>query len=152
MPELSDDELGIPEGLDPNIRAELRKSRELARDLQAANERAEALAREAAFAKAGVPDSPLAAALAKTYDGDNDPASVKAYTAVALAEGMMKYGSWNWRAETLTAMRTAGSPSRRHAAAWAQAVSSTHRPIGSISPVASATEMNSIGGTMPRTG
>lgn len=26
------------------------------------------------------------------------PASFKAYTAVALAEGAMKYGSWNWRA------------------------------------------------------
>lgn len=26
------------------------------------------------------------------------PASFKAYTAVALAEGMMKYGAWNWRA------------------------------------------------------
>ena len=32
MPELSDEELGIPEGLDPNIRAELRKSRELQRE------------------------------------------------------------------------------------------------------------------------
>ena len=26
------------------------------------------------------------------------PASFKAYTALALAEGMMKYGAWNWRA------------------------------------------------------
>lgn len=25
------------------------------------------------------------------------PASFKAYTAIALAEGMMKYGAWNWR-------------------------------------------------------
>jgi hypothetical protein len=77
--ELSDAELGIPDELDPNIRAELRKSRSLQRDLEAANAGRAAAEREAAFAKAGVPDSPLAAALAKTYDGENDPASVKAY-------------------------------------------------------------------------
>lgn len=79
MPEATDEELGIPEGLDPNIRAELRKSRELQREndsLRTANAAAE---REAAFAKAGVPDTPLAAQLAKTYDGENDPASVKAF-------------------------------------------------------------------------
>jgi hypothetical protein len=79
MPEASDEELGIPEGLDPNIRAELRKSRELAKEAEAANKRADAAEREAAFAKAGVPDTPLAAALAKTYEGDNDPGAVKAY-------------------------------------------------------------------------
>lgn len=79
MPELTDDELGIPEGLDPNIRAELRKSRELARENESLRAQSAASQREAAFAKAGVPDSPLAAALAKTYEGENDPASVKAY-------------------------------------------------------------------------
>lgn len=79
MPEATDEELGIPEGLDPNIRAELRKSREFARDAEAANKRADAAEREAAFAKAGVPDTPLAAALAKTYDGENDPAAVRNY-------------------------------------------------------------------------
>lgn len=83
MPEPTDEELGldpeVTEGLDPNIRAELRRSRQLSRDLDAANKRAAESAREAAFAKAGVPDTPLAAALAKTYDGENDPASVKAY-------------------------------------------------------------------------
>ena len=79
MPEATDDELGIPDGLDPNIRAELRKSRELQRDLDTERAGRQAAEREAAFAKAGVPDSPLAAALAKTYEGDNDPASVKSY-------------------------------------------------------------------------
>jgi hypothetical protein len=79
MPEATDEELGIPEGLDPNIRAELRKSRELARDLEAEKAKSAAAEKEAAFAKAGVPDTPLAAQLAKTYDGENDPASVKAY-------------------------------------------------------------------------
>ncbi len=79
MPEDTDEELGIPEGLDPNIRAELRKSRELGRDAEAANKRAAELERQLAFSQAGVPDTPLAAALAKTYDGENDPSSVKAY-------------------------------------------------------------------------
>lgn len=79
MPEASDEELGIPEGLDPNIRAELRRGREREREAEAANKRAADLERQLAFSQAGVPDSPLAAALAKTYDGENDPASVKAY-------------------------------------------------------------------------
>ena len=79
MPEATDEELGIPEGLDPNIRAELRKSRELARENESLKAQTAQAEREAAFAKAGVPDTPLAAALAKTYDGDNDPGAVKAY-------------------------------------------------------------------------
>lgn len=79
MPEPTDEELGIPDGLDPNIRAELRKSRQLQQDLDTERAGRAAAEREAAFAKAGVPDSPLAVALAKTYDGENDPASVKAY-------------------------------------------------------------------------
>jgi hypothetical protein len=79
MPEATDEELGIPEGLDPNIRAELRRSRELAREndqLRAATSAAE---RETAFAKAGVPDTPLAQQLAKGYEGENDAAAIKAY-------------------------------------------------------------------------
>ena len=79
MPEATDEELGIPEGLDPNIRAELRKSRELARENEALKATTAAAERETAFAKAGIPDTPLTATLAKSYDGDNDPASVKAY-------------------------------------------------------------------------
>ena len=78
-PELSDEELGIPEGLDPNIRAELRKSRQLQGDLDAANAARATAEREAAFAKAGLPDSPLVAALASSYTGENDPAAIKAY-------------------------------------------------------------------------
>jgi hypothetical protein len=79
MPELSDEELDIPEGLDPNIRAELRRGRERERDAEAANKRAADLERELAFSKAGIPDNPLNATLAKSYTGENDPASVKAY-------------------------------------------------------------------------
>jgi len=79
MPELTDEELGIPEGLDPNIRAELRRGREREREAQEANARAARAEREAAFARAGVPDTPLHAKLADGYDGENDPASVKAY-------------------------------------------------------------------------
>ena len=79
MPEASDEELGIPEGLDPNIRAELRKSRELGRDADAANARAAAAERDAAFARAGVSDSPLVQQLAKGYEGENEPAAIRAY-------------------------------------------------------------------------
>ena len=39
-----------------------------------------------------------------------------------------------------------------HAGAWRQAVSSTQRPIGTISPVSSASGMNASGGTRPRVG
>ena len=79
MPEPTDDELGIPEGLDPAIRAELRKSRELQRDLEAERKAREQAQREAAFAKAGIPDTPLTTTLASTYTGENDPAAIKAY-------------------------------------------------------------------------
>jgi hypothetical protein len=79
MPEPTDEELGIPEGLDPNIRAELRRSRELARDADAANARATAAERDAAFARAGVSDSPLVQQLAKGYEGENDPTAIRAY-------------------------------------------------------------------------
>ena len=80
MPEeVSDEELGLPEGLDPNIRAELRKSRQLARDNEASNKRNAQLERELAFSKAGIPDTPLVQTLAKSYEGENDPAAVKAY-------------------------------------------------------------------------
>ena len=79
MPELSDEELGIPEGLDPHIREELRKSRLLSRDLEAERAANATAQRELAFARAGIPDTPLAKAVAKTYDGENDPAAIKAY-------------------------------------------------------------------------
>lgn len=75
-----DDEIDPDQdGLDPNIREALRGRNQLARDKAAAEERNAQLERELAFTKAGIPDTPLVAALAKTYDGDNDPASVKAY-------------------------------------------------------------------------
>jgi hypothetical protein len=80
MPEeLSDEELGIPEGLDPNIRGELRKSRTLARDNESKDRENANLQRELAFARAGLPDTPLVQTLAKSYDGENDPAAVRAY-------------------------------------------------------------------------
>ena len=79
MPE--DEELIDPDQyeLDDNIRNALKGRNQLARDKAAAEQRNAELERELAFSKAGIPDSPLAAALAKTYDGENDPASVKAY-------------------------------------------------------------------------
>lgn len=83
MPELTDEELGLDpqqmEGLDPNIRAELRRSRQLARDNATLQAEAEQARREAAFAKAGIPDTPLGAMFAKAYDGaTDDPSAIKA--------------------------------------------------------------------------
>ena len=79
MPEPTDEELGIDPGLDPNIRAELRKSRQLSRELAEAQEAVETAKREAAFAKAGIPDTPLGQMFAKAFDGDvTDPAAIKA--------------------------------------------------------------------------
>ena len=43
-------------------------------------------------------------------------------------------------------------PFARHAAAWAQARSSTQRPIGTISPFSSAIGMNTSGRTTPAVG
>ena len=80
MPEeLSDEALGIPEGLDPNIRAELRKSRELARENEALKVSNETAARELAFSKAAIPDTPLGQMFAKAYEGPtDDPEAIKA--------------------------------------------------------------------------
>lgn len=79
MPEPTDEELGIPEGLDPNIRAELRRSRVLAQENEALKASTSAAERDAAFARAGVSDSPLVQQLAKGYEGENDPAAIRAY-------------------------------------------------------------------------
>lgn len=45
------------------------------------------------------------------------PASFKAYTAVALAEGAMKYGAWNWRAAGVRASVYV-SALQRHVDKW----------------------------------
>lgn len=81
--EYSDDELGLTPGwdtgLDPNIRAELRRGRETAaqlRDTQAENA---VLKRERAFTQAGIPADAKGTAFAKLYEGDaDDPSAVKA--------------------------------------------------------------------------
>jgi hypothetical protein len=82
MPDLTDAELGLDpdqmDTLDPNIRAELRRSRQLAHDLASAQADAEQARKEASFAKAGIPDTPLGQLFAKAYDGDTDPATIKA--------------------------------------------------------------------------
>ena len=77
---MPDDEIDTEqEGLDPNIREALRHTKQLAQDKAAAEQRTAQLERELAFTKAGVPDSPLTATLAKTYEGENDPSAIKAY-------------------------------------------------------------------------
>jgi hypothetical protein len=93
MPEATDEELGLDpqqmEGLDPNIRAELRKSRQLAKDLHAAEVAKGIAERDATFVRAGIPDSPLGQMFAKGYDGDpTDVAAVKAaFDALGVAGG-----------------------------------------------------------------
>ena len=71
---MPDDELD-PEQEEPNIR-DLREALKGKKQVEA---RAAELERELAFARAGIPDSPLNATLAKSYEGDNDPAAVRAY-------------------------------------------------------------------------
>ena len=43
-----------------------------------------------------------------------------------------------------------GQPAAVHWAACSQAVSSTHAPMSTITPLSSASAMNSVGGTSPR--
>jgi hypothetical protein len=63
--------------LDPNIRAELRKSKERAREAEAAKAEAELLKRELAFTKAGIPDDKFGALFRKAYDGEADAEAVR---------------------------------------------------------------------------
>jgi len=67
--------------LDPNIRAELRKSKERARLAEQALAEAQELRRELAFTKAGIPETGTGALLRKAYDGDNDPDAIRAAAA-----------------------------------------------------------------------
>ena len=54
-------------------------------------------------------------------------------------------GSWRAERLTLAEMPASTPPSASHSASWAQARWSTCVPIGTISPVSSAIEMNSPG-------
>ena len=59
----------------------------------------------------------------------------------------VKPGSRSWMVETLTDTTGICQPSARHCAIWWQAVSNTHSPMGTMSPLSSASGMNSSGGT-----
>jgi len=65
------------DSLDPNIRAELRKSKERAREAEDAKHEVIQLKRELAFTKAGIPDTGVGALLRKAYDGDTDPEAIR---------------------------------------------------------------------------
>ncbi len=90
MPEPTDEELGIPEGLDPNIRAELRKSRQRGQEAEAAKAEAEASKRELEFYKAGIPADGLGALIRKAYDGPLDADAIKTFAA---AHGLTPEGT-----------------------------------------------------------
>lgn len=62
------------EGLDPNIRKALRTLEKKAHDAEV---RAGVAERDAAFIKAGVPDTPIGQLFAKSYEGPYEPAAVK---------------------------------------------------------------------------
>jgi hypothetical protein len=87
MPEPTDEELGIPEGLDPNIRAELRKSRQRSQEAEAAKAEAQAAKVELEFYKAGIPDNPVANMFRKAYDGPIEVAAIKEAYATLTGEG-----------------------------------------------------------------
>ena len=63
--------------LDPNIRAELRKSKERAKDAAEARAELDSLKRELAFTKAGIPETGTGALLRKAYDGDFDTEAIR---------------------------------------------------------------------------
>ena len=65
------------DNLDPNIRAELRKSKERAKEVESARAELDALKRDLAFTKAGIPETGVGALLRKAYDGDTDPEAIR---------------------------------------------------------------------------
>ena len=65
------------EALDPNIREELRKAREVTKERDAATAELASLRREHAFTQAGIPEAGPGALFRKAYDGDLDVTAVK---------------------------------------------------------------------------
>ena len=65
-----------------------------------------------------------------------------------------KLASWSCCADRLTAIVSGWppAPSRIHAAAWRHASPRTQRPRGRMSPVSSASGMNTSGSSNPRVG
>jgi hypothetical protein len=64
--------------LDENIRAELRKSRQVAKEAAEANAKLAELQKELAFTKAGIPEDGVGALLRKAYDGEVTPEAIRA--------------------------------------------------------------------------
>jgi hypothetical protein len=85
--EYTDEELGLTpqdlEGLDPNIRREIKASRSDRKRLQEVLELQEAQGRELAFFRAGIPGDAKGAYFAAGYTGELSPVAIKAeYDAV----------------------------------------------------------------------
>lgn len=81
--EYTDDELGLrpgwDEGLDPNIRRELREARKVSKQNEEMASRIANLEREQSFARAGIPAGPRAELFAQHYKGAvEDSTAVKA--------------------------------------------------------------------------
>ena len=69
--------------LDPNIRKQLREAEKARKELEEARAELEAQKREVNFAKAGLPDTPMANYFRKGYDGSTDVESIRAAAAEA---------------------------------------------------------------------
>ena len=63
--------------LDPNIRKQLRETEKVRKELEEVRAELEAEKREINFAKAGIPDSPMANYFRKGYDGPADAESIR---------------------------------------------------------------------------
>jgi len=63
--------------LDPNIRAELRKSKERAKEAEMAKAELAELKRELAFTKAGIPEDGVGKLLRKAYDGETNSEAIR---------------------------------------------------------------------------
>lgn len=83
MPDDEVEELDT-EVLDPNIRKAMRALEKKAHEAEV---RAGVAERDAAFIKAGVPDTPIGQLFAKSYEGPNEPAAVKeAFDALGISD------------------------------------------------------------------
>ena len=74
---MSDETVETPDVLDPNIREALRAAKAREKELASAQAELEAMRREVAFTKAGIPEAGAGALLRKAWDGDADPEAIR---------------------------------------------------------------------------
>jgi len=77
MSESYDETVESPDVLDPNIREALLSAKAREKELASAQAELEAMRREVAFTKAGIPEQGAGALLRKAWDGDADPEAIR---------------------------------------------------------------------------